>query len=177
MKLGNLEFKPVEDNLGLISEVAKQTIEKLGLEGILVAEIDDNYSDTATFCEAYQIDPDDCVNCVIVEAKRSDKSWLAACMVPATIRADINGIVRRELGARKISFASMDKAVNDSKMVYGAITPVGLPAGWPILVDGSVLDKKLVVIGSGVRNSKLLVSGKLLASLPGSKILSLEKST
>ncbi len=132
--------------------------------------------DAMYFCEPYQIKPADCVNCVIVDAKRADRSWLATCMIPATIQADINGIVRKELDARKISFASMDKAVNDSKMAFGAITPIGLPAGWPILIDSSVPDKEQVVIGSGVRNSKLLVSDKLLASLPGAKVLSLIKS-
>ena len=175
MKLGTLEFKPVEENLALVSDAARAKIEELNLKGILVAEIDDNFSDTATFCDNYQIQPADCVNCVIVEAKRGNRSWYAACLVPATMRADINGIVRRELDAKKISFASMDKAVSESKMEYGAITPVGLPSDWPILVESSVLDKDYVVIGSGVRSSKLLVPGKPLATLPNTRVLSLEK--
>ena len=44
-------------------------------------------------------------------------------------------------------------------MEYGGITPVGLPAGWRLLVDARVLDIEVAVIGSGVRRSKLLLPG------------------
>ena len=44
-------------------------------------------------------------------------------------------MVRKHLGVRKISFAPMDDAVALTGMEYGGITPIGLPAGWPVLVD------------------------------------------
>ena len=53
----------------------------------------------------------------------------------------------------------MDRAVEESGMEYGGITPVGLPAGWRLLVDSRVLDIEVAVIGSGVRRSKLLLPG------------------
>lgn len=175
MKLGKLEFVSVKDNLKLVGEPVRQSIEAYKLQGVLVAEIDPTLSDTAAFCEHYGIGLDVSVNCVIVEAKRADRTWYAACLVPATMRADINGIVRRELDARKISFAPTEQAVSLSQMEYGGISPIGLPADWPILVESSVKNIPHAVIGGGIRQSKLTVSGSLLASLPNARILSLVK--
>jgi prolyl-tRNA editing enzyme YbaK/EbsC (Cys-tRNA(Pro) deacylase) len=56
-------------------------------------------------------------------------------------------------------------------MEYGGITPIGLPPGWPVLVDALVADTPAVVIGSGVRRSKLVLAGKLLASLPSVRVI------
>ncbi|MGH3158000.1 MAG: YbaK/EbsC family protein, partial [Streptosporangiaceae bacterium] len=56
-------------------------------------------------------------------------------------------------------------------MEYGGITPVGLPAGWPVLVDAAVAAAPRVVIGSGVRRSKLTVPGLVLARLPGAEVV------
>ncbi len=36
---------------------------------------------------------------------------LGACLVPATKRADVNGVVRRRLGVRKASFLTQADAV------------------------------------------------------------------
>ncbi len=175
MKLGNLNFEPVEEHLDLIGEPTKETIKNEDLQDILVVEIDPELSDTAAFCEKYNIGLDVSVNCVIVEARRAERTWYAACLVPATIRADINGVVRRELDARKISFAPMEKATSLSNMVYGAISPIGLPKDWTILVDEYAAKLEYAVIGSGIRKSKLLVPGSLFASLPNTKIMRLTK--
>ena len=78
-------------------------------------------------------------------------------LVLATMRADINGVVRRHLDVRKISFAPQDEAVELTGMEFGGITPIGLPEGWPILIDPAVVAAETVVIGSGIRGSKLLV--------------------
>ena len=95
----------------------------------------------------------------------------AACVVLATTRADVNGTVRRRLGAKKASFAAMDDAVALSGMEYGGITPLGLPAAWPVLIDGAVLDRDIVVIGSGLRRSKLGLPAAALAELPGAEVI------
>jgi prolyl-tRNA editing enzyme YbaK/EbsC (Cys-tRNA(Pro) deacylase) len=58
-------------------------------------------------------------------------------------------------------------------MEFGGITPVGLPDGWPILMDRAVLAAGEVVIGSGIRGSKLLVSTADLLALPGAEVLDL----
>ena len=176
MKLGNLNFEPVEQNLNLVGVPTQKAIALAKLSGVLVAEIDPNVSDTAAFCEKYNVGLDVSVNCVILEARRGDKTWYAACMIPATVRADVNGIVRRALDAKKISFAPMDTAVSLTSMEYGAINPIGLPADWPILIDSGAAKLDHAIIGSGIRKSKLLVSGKLLASLPNAHVLSLVKT-
>jgi prolyl-tRNA editing enzyme YbaK/EbsC (Cys-tRNA(Pro) deacylase) len=56
-------------------------------------------------------------------------------------------------------------------MEYGGITPVGLPEGWRLLVDAAVLDIPVAIIGSGVRRSKLILEGRLLAGLPGAEVV------
>jgi prolyl-tRNA editing enzyme YbaK/EbsC (Cys-tRNA(Pro) deacylase) len=95
--------------------------------------------------------------------------------VLATTRADINGIVRKHLGARKISFASMDGAVSATGMEYGGITPIGLPSEWPVLIDLNVVEQERVIIGSGIRGSKLLAATAVLASLPNAEVLDITK--
>lgn len=140
-------------------------------ESVRVSEIDPSYSDTAAFCEKYKISPEITANCVIIETKRGENKQLVACVVLATERADVNGLVRRTLDARKASFASMDEAVRESNMEYGGITPIGLPAHWPILIDSKVSTLPQVVIGSGLRKSKIILPGKILATLPNVQIL------
>lgn len=139
--------------------------------GIQVAEIDPELADTAAFCERYEVPLDASANCVVVAAKRAGVTRYAACLVLATTRADVNGLVRRHLEARKASFAAQDTAVSETGMEYGGITPFGLPADWPILVDPAVTERPHVVVGSGVRRSKLLVPGAALARLPGATVL------
>jgi prolyl-tRNA editing enzyme YbaK/EbsC (Cys-tRNA(Pro) deacylase) len=169
VNLGKLTFEPAADATELVAEPVRAHLR----DGLWVSAIDPELADTAAFCEHYDIDLDVSANCVVVEAKRADRVWHAACMVLATTRADVNGVVRKHLGAHKISFASMDTAVSLTGMEYGGITPVGLPADWPILVDQHVIDQERVVIGSGIRGSKLLASTAVLASLPGAEVLAL----
>jgi prolyl-tRNA editing enzyme YbaK/EbsC (Cys-tRNA(Pro) deacylase) len=65
----------------------------------------------------------------------------------------------------------MERAVTLTGMEYGGITPVGLPPDWPLLVDGRVAAQAMVVIGSGVRRSKILVPGELLGRLPAANVI------
>lgn len=140
-------------------------------EQVLVTEIDPDLADTAAFCERYGVQLAESANCVIVSGRRGEVTTLAACVVLATTRADVNSRVRRHLDVRKISFAAMDVAVAESGMEYGGITPIGLPGEWPLLVDRRVVEGGDVVIGSGVRRSKLVLPGALLADAPGAQVL------
>ena len=108
---------------------------------------------------------------MVLAGKRAGEVVYAACMVLATTRADVNGLARRHLGVRKVSFAPMDEAVGLTGMEYGGITPIGLPADWPILVDRALTAAPRVVIGSGVRGSKLWLPGAALAQLPNAEVL------
>jgi prolyl-tRNA editing enzyme YbaK/EbsC (Cys-tRNA(Pro) deacylase) len=56
-------------------------------------------------------------------------------------------------------------------MEYGGITPIGLPEGWPVLVDAAVAAAGPVVVGSGLRASKLELPGEALSDLPGAVVL------
>jgi prolyl-tRNA editing enzyme YbaK/EbsC (Cys-tRNA(Pro) deacylase) len=175
VELGKLTFVPVGDAMDLVGDPVRRHIEQAGGDGLWVTEIEAGIADTAAFCEHYGIGLDVSANCVVVEAKRADRVWHAACMVLATTRADVNGIVRRHLDARKISFATMDTAVSLTGMEYGGITPVGLPADWPILVDRKVADQQQVIIGSGIRGSKLLAATGVVATLPAAEVLAITK--
>ena len=137
----------------------------------LVAAIDPDLADTAAFCEAYAVALAQSANCVVVAAKRGGETRYAACVALATTRVDVNGFVRRHLDARKVSFAPMDTAVELTTMEYGGITPFGLPADWPVLVDAAVTAVPLVVVGSGIRGSKLVVPGASLAAIPTAQVL------
>jgi prolyl-tRNA editing enzyme YbaK/EbsC (Cys-tRNA(Pro) deacylase) len=175
MKLGKLDFTSVGAHAELVADPVRNTIEEQELSDVLVAEINPGLADTAAFCEHYGIGLDISANCVIVEAKRGDRVWYAACMILATTRADVNGSIRKYLDARKVSFAPMDQAVSLTGMEYGGITPIGLPKEWPILVDTAVANTRQAIIGSGIRGSKLLVSGALLAKLPGAITMEITK--
>jgi prolyl-tRNA editing enzyme YbaK/EbsC (Cys-tRNA(Pro) deacylase) len=138
---------------------------------VLVAPIDPDLADTAAFCEAYDVRPEDSANCVVVAGKREGQVRYAACMILATTRADVNGVVRRHLDVRKASFAPMAEAVELTGMEYGGITPIGLPDGWPILVDAAVASAGAVVVGSGIRGSKIALPGRVLAGMPGAQVV------
>jgi prolyl-tRNA editing enzyme YbaK/EbsC (Cys-tRNA(Pro) deacylase) len=176
VELGKLRFVPVTQAIGLVGGPVQRYMQSTDVsDGLWVSEIDPGLADTAAFCEHYEIGLDVSANCVVVEARRADRVWFAACVVLAITRADVNGIVRKHLGARKISFAPMDAAVSLTGMEYGGITPVGLPDDWPILVDRNVIDEDRVIIGSGIRGSKLLAATEILASLPNAEVLAITK--
>lgn len=167
-----LHWVPATERIDLLADPVAAALSDIE-EGVEVAEIDPGLADTAAFCERYGVTLDESANCVVVAAKRGGETRYAACMVLATLRVDVNGVVRKHLDARKASFAPMDDAVRLTGMEYGGITPLGLPEEWPILVDAHVARHPRVVIGSGVRRSKLAVSGAALAALKGAEVLSL----
>jgi prolyl-tRNA editing enzyme YbaK/EbsC (Cys-tRNA(Pro) deacylase) len=138
---------------------------------VAVTAIDPDLADTAAMTDAYDVPLSASANCVVVGGRRAGEERVAACVVLATTRADVNNVVRRSLDVRKASFLSMDAAVALTGMEYGGITPVGLPAGWPLRVDGAVARSELVVVGSGVRHSKLVLPGAALAGLPGAVVV------
>lgn len=170
--IGTLEVVPALSRPDLLADRVRGALESLGgAEAVGVAEIDPTLADTAAFCERYGVGLDESANCVVLAARREGVVALAACVVLATTRADVNGIVRRQLGARKASFAPMETAVAETEMEYGGITPIGLPAAWPLLVDAAVARHPRVVVGSGRRRSKLVCPGPLLGTLPGASVV------
>jgi prolyl-tRNA editing enzyme YbaK/EbsC (Cys-tRNA(Pro) deacylase) len=173
--LGTLIAVPALDRPDLLAKPVALALEQLGADAALVgvAEIDPALADTAEFCAAYGSPMDGSANCVVVAGRRGEDTRYAACLVLATTRADVNGLVRKRLNAREASFAPMDDAVALTGMEYGGITPIGLPADWPLFVDESVAGHERLIIGSGIRGSKLLVPGAFLAALPNAEVLQL----
>ncbi len=172
--LGSLVAVPALDRPDLLGEtvaLALKVLDPADAAAVGVAEIDPALADTAEFCAAYGSPVDGSANCVVVAGRRGEITRYAACLVLASTRADVNGLVRRRLDARKASFAPMDDAVSITGMEYGGITPIGLPADWPVLVDAAVAAAPAVVIGSGVRHSKLALPGELVARLPGAEVI------
>ena len=170
---GTLTAVPALERPDLLAKPVALALEQLGAEAALVgvAEIDPALADTAEFCAAYGSPMDGSANCVVVAGRRGEDTRYAACLVLATTRADVNGLVRKRLNARKASFAPMDDAVALTGMEYGGITPVGLPEDWRLFVDVAVLDVPAVLIGSGVRRSKLIVPGNVLGDLPRAEVV------
>src|SRR6266545_4323997 len=159
---GTLHVERAVDRPDLLGEPVAKALETLpNGELVGVAVIDPELADTAAFCAKYGSPLDASANCVVVAGKRSGEERFAACLVLATTRADVNGIVRRRLDVRKASFAPMDRAVELTGMAYGGITPIGLPDGWPLMIDSVVAQAPELVIGSGIRGSKLLVPGPM----------------
>jgi prolyl-tRNA editing enzyme YbaK/EbsC (Cys-tRNA(Pro) deacylase) len=175
--MGTLKLEPAQTRLDLLAPPVAAALEvwpaeaPIDVDQVLVAPIDPQLADTAAFCEFYDVGLDVSANCVIVAGRRGEVTRYAACVVLATTRADVNGIVRRHLDARKASFAPMDDAVRLTGMEYGGITPIGLPADWPILVDARVVATPHVIIGSGVRHSKIALAGPALGALPGAEVI------
>ena len=169
---GTLPLEPAAARPDLLADPVRAALAALPDDDAArcgVAGIDPELADTAAFCEAYRSPLGLSANCVVVSGSRSGERRFAACVVLATTRADVNGVVRRRLDVRKASFAPTEEAVELTGMAFGGITPLGLPAAWPVLVDPAVLAAPAVVIGSGLRAGKLVVPGALLGRLPGAE--------
>jgi prolyl-tRNA editing enzyme YbaK/EbsC (Cys-tRNA(Pro) deacylase) len=166
---GSLEWVPAADHL--VAPPVADALAAWGRDDVLAAPIDPDVADTAAFCETYAVEMADSANCVVIAGRRGDTTRYAACVVLADTRADVNGLVRRRLDARKASFAPMTDAVTLTGMEFGGITPIGLPRSWPILVDPAVLARDVVVIGSGLRRSKLALPAGALTELPGVEVI------
>ena len=162
----------LDELTGPVADAVRHWSGSVPADQIVYVDTDPQWADTAVFVEHYgQELLEQSANCVVVAGKRGGETTLAACLVLSTTRVDVNGVVRRQLGARKASFASMDTATGETGMEYGGITPIGLPDGWPVLVDSAVADLPYVLVGSGRRRGKLLVPGKAFAELPGAVVL------
>jgi len=169
---GKLDWMPALDHAELLAAPvfgALSTFDRA--DEVFVAAIDPDLADTAAFCERYDVDLEVSANCVVVAGKREGDERIAGCVVLATTRADVNGAVRRRLDVRKASFLAVSEVVERTAMEYGGITPVGLPREWPRLVDAAVVSAGTVVIGSGIRGSKLALPAAALTGLPGAEVL------
>ncbi len=172
-----LATAPVLDRPELLGPPVLAAVERLVAEGtvagdaILSAPIDGDLSDTSASIDAYGIAPEQAANCVVVSGKREGTERIAALVVLASTRADVNGVVKRLLDVRKCSFLGREDAVARTGMEFGGISPIGLPAEWRVLVDARVAAAGPVIIGSGIRPSKVALDGAVLAGLAGVEVV------
>ncbi|MDC7121385.1 hypothetical protein OMK64_07535 [Cellulomonas fimi] len=180
--LGSLTWVRALDRPDLLADPVRAAVEAWAAaddrvaDAVVVTEIDPDLADTAALTAAYDLPPAASANCVLVAGRREGEERVAAAVVRATTRADVNNAVKRLLDVRKASFLPTDRAVAESGMEYGGITPLGLPAGYRVLVDARVAADDpaagpVVVIGSGLRRSKVALPGTLLASAPGVEVV------
>ncbi|MFI6897602.1 YbaK/EbsC family protein [Streptomyces sp. NPDC050256] len=167
---------PAADRLELLTAPVARAVEEgwggVPAEQIIHVDTDPEIADTAAFVERHGADLlSRSANCLVVAGKRGGEVTLAVCLVLSRCRVDVKGAVREHLGARKVSFAPMETAVGETGMEYGGITPVGLPDGWPLLIDAAVVDEEWVLVGSGTRRGKLIITGKALAALPNAVVV------
>lgn len=150
-----------------------RVLESLEAAGVAfeVMPCDPDLADTAEFCRAYGVDPAESANTILVASRRPE-GHQAACVALATTRLDVNGLVRRRLGVRKLSFASAELTKELTGMEIGGVTVPGLPPDLPIWVDSGVAATPSVVIGAGTRSAKIRLAGSDLTLLPGVEIVS-----
>ncbi|GGY45685.1 YbaK/EbsC family protein [Streptomyces omiyaensis] len=170
------DARPATDCLDLLTPPVAAAVRAwtgpVPADRILYVDTDPTIADTAVFVEHHGPELlEQSANCVVLAGKRGETTTLAACVVKSGTRVDVNGVARKHLGVRKARFAPMDTATGDTGMEYGGITPIGLPADWPLLVDATVVDTEWVLIGSGRRRGKIIVPGKAFAQLPHAVVL------
>ncbi|HSG78573.1 MAG TPA: YbaK/EbsC family protein [Acidimicrobiia bacterium] len=144
-------------------------LEELGAD-FSTMPCDPELADTAAFCEHYGIDPGESANAILVDS-RKPPGVRALCLVLATQRLDVNGVVRRHLGVRKISFASADITREVTGMVIGGVTPFGIPADIPVLVPPEVTALTTCIVGGGSRSMKVRVDPEVFLRMPAAQIV------
>jgi prolyl-tRNA editing enzyme YbaK/EbsC (Cys-tRNA(Pro) deacylase) len=144
-------------------------LHRLGIE-YTVMPCDPELADTAQFCEAYGIDPQNSANTIVVVGKSNPRVYVA-CVLLATTRLDVNGVVRKRLGIRRTSFASADESAAMTGMIMGGVTPFGLPDDLPVWVDAAVMTRDRIVLGGGSRDRKVLVAPAVLESVASVEIV------
>ena len=159
----------MSDPSELLHASTRDALERLGLV-YEVLPCDPALADTAAFVEAYGVPPERSANTIVVASKGAEPSY-AACVLLATTSLDVNNVVRREMGVRKASFAGADPVRELTGMEIGGVTPFGLPADLPILVDSRVMEPDWIILGGGNRSSKVRVPPSALEALPAVRVI------
>ena len=163
-----IDFKDIEGNRELLPKQVYDFIMTFDTDKqIRVAEIDPQYADGESLHEKYDVPYEMELNCLILEGKRNGLSRYGAVVVPYGKRASMNAKVRKPLDAKDVSFADLNYVKEVTGMEYGAITPIGLPEDWLIMIDESVFQQEYVIVGGGLARSKLLLPSKLFKSISG----------
>ena len=144
-------------------------MERLGVQYESM-DIDPDLADTADFCAAYDIPPENSANAILV-ASRQPPGHDVVCVLLATTRLDVNGTVRRRLGVRKASFAPADVTRELTGQEIGGVTIFGLPEGLGVWIDSRVMERDWVIVGAGSRDAKIRLDPRQLAGLDGYEVV------
>src|SRR6266480_2954770 len=111
-----------------MDEIEQRVVAALDAAGVPFTLIacDPEFADTAAFCERYGYEPERSANTIVVAPKKDPRQYVA-CVVLATTRLDVNGVVRRRMGVNKASFASAEETVERTGMTIGGVTALALP--------------------------------------------------
>jgi prolyl-tRNA editing enzyme YbaK/EbsC (Cys-tRNA(Pro) deacylase) len=83
-------------------------------------------------------------------------------------------ILRRHLGSSRMTMATEDEVLSVTGYRIGSVSPFGVPNPLRVLVDESVLREEEISIGSGIRNTAIILkSADLQRVLRNIEILSL----
>ena len=153
----------------LLHPATRAALDELGVPFEVMA-CDPALADTAAFVQAYGVPLDRSANTIVVASKGAEPSYVA-CVLLATTSLDVNNVVRREMGVRKASFAAADPVRDLTGMEIGGVTPFGLPASLPVLVDARVMAPDWVILGGGNRSSKLRLAPEGLRALASLRVV------
>lgn len=175
MENNKLEFEKISNNKDLISEPTlkciQSTFSQEEIDEILVAKINPEFMNGIKLCEHYDIDTKTGANCLICECKRGENKNYVALLVPTGYKYNMSSTVRKHTNSRMVSVAPLEYVLQETKMQYGSINPIGLPENWKIFVDPKVMEVERIICGSGLQNSKLSLPSKYLLKLNNVEIL------
>ena len=87
-------------------------------------------------------------------------------------------ILRKYLGRSRISMATEDEVFAVTGYRVGTVSPFGLPHQLKVLIDPSVLSEEEISIGSGMRNTAIILkSADLHHALKNADVVSLTETT
>lgn len=152
--------------------IAARIASELADLGIHYSEIacDPELADTRDFCAHYGYALEESANVILVASKKGELK-IAACVVLATCRLDVNKTARKKLGVQRISFARPELTRELTGMELGGVTPFGLPDDIPVWIDARVMSCERVILGGGNRSSKILLAPSELEKVPNVEVV------
>ena len=170
--LGSLQPVPALDRPDLLAPPVAEALRGWSRAGeVGVVEIDPDLADTAALAEAYALPMDTGANCVVVAGRRAGTSGSPpAWSAPTPAPTSTTWSSAPSTSARRRSSPTSGRSRRPGWSTAGSRRS-GCRQGWRVLVDTRCLGIEVAVIGSGVRRSKLLVTGRLLGALPGAEVV------
>ena len=121
-----------------------------------IVNCDPDLADTAAFCEHYGFALNDSANAILVAGK-SEERPVVCCVVLASTRLDVNGVVRKRLGSRKLPLPRLTRRWSAQAGCDRRRHPLGLPSDLPVWIDALVMERTQVIVGGGSRARKVCV--------------------